>query len=643
MADGDRYRQRPRQLLACDHKTLNLHASEGALEMNLHRILLPVSLVVLVLMVVLNPFGAASDRFEGISGPNINTAVYYVATDGDDDGGDGSPANPWATITRALDSVPDGSTILVRPGTYDGRVRLRGTFSQGVTVRSEVPYQARLRHDSTVVTCFYGQGIILEGFDISHSGPGAGALVVQIQDLRGEPGGDDVVSRITLRNNVLHDSHNNDILKINNGAMDVLVEGNLFYNQEGSDEHIDVNSVANIIVQDNVFFNDFAGSGRTDDDTSSFIVIKDSNGDSDGRLGSEHIIVRRNVFAHWEGSSGQGFVRAGEDGTANYEARDVLVENNLMIGNNTQQIRSPFQMMGVYSVTVRSNTVSGDMPAKEYGARIFAYGPNPDNDQIHLHNNIWSDPSGTMGDTFNRGDNTHNLTFDNNLFWNDDQPFPTSSESIIEVIDDAHRIVGDPALGAQAGLVLPRWDSGAGRFADGSATIRQAFERLVALYGTPAEESPAIDAADAAHAPGEDILGNPRPVGPAPDVGALEYQGFGFSLRAEPSFQAIAPGENAQYTLHVEPVGAFSADVALAHSAAPPNIEINLAPTVVAPPGTASLTITDTHAGSLLPGVRHRIVITGSAAGLTEAETIWLLVGGVRLYLPTVIRTDVGL
>lgn len=489
---------------------------------------------------------------------NAQGGTYYVATPGDggsDATGDGSASNPWATITHALDSVPDLSTILVRPGTYTGRVNLRGQFAQGVTVRSEVPYRARLRHDATVVICFYGQGITLEGFDIAHGGPGAGGLVVQVQDLLGAHNGsnggtDPYVSRITLRDNVLHDSYNNDILKVNNGAGEVLIEGNLFYNQQGSDEHIDVNSVTDVVIQDNVFFNDFAGSGRTDSNTSSFVVIKDSNGTDDTVLGSERIVVRRNVFAHWEGSSGQGFVRAGEDGTDNYEALDVLVENNLMIGNNAMEIRSPFQMMNVYSVTVRANTVVGDMPAKEFGARIFGYGSGtpPGNDQVHLHNNIWSDPTGTMGDTFNRGDSTTNLTFDNNLFWNAGNPFPTSSESIIEVTDDANRVVGDPLLGDQAGFVLPRWVPASGQFADGSTTIREVFQRLVRLYGRPGEGSPAIDAADPAYAPSEDILGQARPAGAGPDIGAVEFLPS-LVLRGRPGDQAIYLGWQVDVTL----------------------------------------------------------------------------------------------
>jgi len=452
---------------------------------------------------------------------NAFTGIYYVATTGSNTTGDGSVSTPWATITHALGNIPDDSLVLVQSGKYTGTVELHGNFTTGVTVKSETPYLVQLRNNGPVITSYDGcRGITLEGFDIAHSASGASPLVIHI-----DGGGTSAqVSRITLRNNILHDSYNNDILKVNNNARDIVIEGNMFYNQEGSDEHIDANSVTNVIIQDNVFFNDFSGSGRTDDDTSSFIVIKDSNGNDDDLEGSENITVRRNVFLHWEGSSGQGFTRVGEDGKDYYEASDVLIENNLMIGNNTTQIRSPFQVMGGYSVTIRANTVAGNMPAKEYGARIFTYGSNLDNDQIHLHNNIWSDPTGSMGDTFNRGDNTTNLTFDNNLFWNNGNLFPTSTESIIEVGDDLHGVIEDPLLGDQTGLILPRWLPATSTFADGSDTIWKVFKNLVDSYGTPETGSPAINAADPIHMPGEDIMGVPRSIGLMPDIGAVEYK-----------------------------------------------------------------------------------------------------------------------
>jgi hypothetical protein len=607
----------------------------------------------LTALVLLPPLFRISDAYwpEGTipDRPRVLQTVFYVATDGDDDQGDGSIGSPWATITHALDSVPDGSTVLVRPGDYYGRVRLRGTFLQGVTVRAEVPYQARLRHDETVVTCFYGQGIVLEGFDIAHSGPGAGALVIQIQDLIDEPGGDVFVSRITLRGNVLHDSYNNDILKINNGAGQITVEGNLFYNQTGHDEHIDVNSVTDVVIQDNVFFNDMEGSGRSNgNDTGSFIVIKDSNADDDSNLGSAGITVRRNIFLNWQGSTGSYFVLVGEDGKPYFEARAVLVENNLMLGNAPNVMRAPFGVKGGRDVTFRNNTVVGDMPALAFAMRLNTEGDNPPNENILFYNNVWSDPTGTMGaeDSTRPHDfsdtplgETTTFALDNNLYWNGARPIPKDDNELINYTDDATRVVANPMLPGQGVILLPRWDAAAATFADGSASIFEVFERLVALYGAAPEGSPLINAGSASQAPTEDILGNSRGVGTAPDIGAVEYQDFGFTLLAEPGFRAIAPGETATFSLSVRPVGGFSASVVLTHSLAPPNLHVALAPDSVTPGRVAVLLLTDTHSGSLLPGLAQTLVVTGTAPGASDSVTVTLMVGGIRLYLPAIVRS----
>ena len=452
-----------------------------------------------------------------------NAPLFYVATDGNDETGTGSAESPWATITRALDSVSDGSVILVRPGLYEGRVRIRGQFANGVTVRSEIPYQARLRAMETVLTIFEAQGITIEGFDVAHSGPGAEPIVVQIQDLMGEaPGGAEFTSRITLRNNILHDAYDNDILKINNAAQQIAIIGNLFYNQGDSDEHIDINSVQNVLIEGNLFFNDFGASGRPiSGESSNYIVIKDSNGDEDGIVGTRDVAIRQNLFFNWQGNEGSNFILLGEDGNSYYEAEQITIENNLILGNSGGRVRAPFGFKGVHEVFVRHNTVLGDMPSGAFALRSNVEGENQPNDAIVLQANIFADPTGTMEllATAPEGE-TADLQLQGNLYWNGGQPIPTSEYDVINVSADASAILGDPRLPDPANLVAPSWDGA--QFADGSVSIGEAFTRIVQNYAIPASDSAALGGAEGGVVT-LDLLGQARPADSA-DVGAYQVQ-----------------------------------------------------------------------------------------------------------------------
>ena len=444
----------------------------------------------------------------------VNAQTFYVATNGSDVPSFGSIDNPWATISFAIDQVADGSTIEVAPGTYNGRVRLDQAFTSGVVIRSSQPYAARLRHDNgAVVTCFSCRAITLEGFDIAHGATNTVALVMQIQNSS--------VSNVVVRNNVIHDSTNNDLLRVNNGARDVLIEGNMFYNQAGSDEHVDVNSTVGVTVQDNIFFN--IGSQSS---TSSFIVIKDSNGSSDGLLGTFDTTVRRNVFFNWQGSDGQGFIRVGEDGTANFEADGVLIENNLLLVNSSRLMRSAFTVQGSRDVRFRNNTVVGNLPSRSFAARLLRTGSNQLNQDISFSNNIWSDPSGTMGlEGFNGADvfeaipgSNSTVSLRRNVYFNGGNAIPTDTSQEVRVAQDASALIGDPGLANPDNITLPVLLDN--QFVGGASSIREVFIGLVERYGTPNSNSIVIAQADPSDIANEDIFGRSR--GAQSDIGAVE-------------------------------------------------------------------------------------------------------------------------
>jgi hypothetical protein len=123
-------------------------------------------------------------------------------------------------------------------------------------------------------------------------------------------------------------------------------------------------------------------------------------------------------------------------------------------------------------------------------------------------------------------------------------------------------------------------------------------------------------------------------VGAAPDIGAFEYQGYGFTLNAVPSVRAILPGEATSFTVNVQPIGSFTSTVALTATNPSANLIINLAPLSITPPGAAALIVTSS--ASISTSTWFTIPVTATSSGITQTIGVNLLVGGVRIYLPIV-------
>lgn len=125
----------------------------------------------------------------------------------------------------------------------------------------------------------------------------------------------------------------------------------------------------------------------------------------------------------------------------------------------------------------------------------------------------------------------------------------------------------------------------------------------------------------------------------AVDVSSLRLsadsgQIVGFGLAVAPRTQTIPAAGQATFTIAVTFNGAFGQPVFLSAHASP-SLPATLSPTIVVTTGISTLTLTDTHSsGPLLPGVWHTVWITTSGGGVTRTDSVRLLVGGGRVFLP---------
>ncbi|HVR31609.1 MAG TPA: S-layer homology domain-containing protein [Acidimicrobiia bacterium] len=447
------------------------------------------------------------------------TCDAWVSPSGSDAGA-GTNASPWRTLSHAAEAVADaGCTVWFMPGIYSGPQEIERRFQTVTRFRSATPYQAVFEHSSMVVRVNGARNVVIEGFEIRHSGPGSSGTVVNVDE-----GGGVWAEHITLRNNIIHDSFDNDLLKIHNGVRFATVSGNVFYNQGPNEQHMDVNGVTDVVIEDNIFFNNFAASSRVPPgDTKHYIVVKDSNAAADGLLGAHRITIRRNVFAHWEGGN-ESIIQVGNDGKPYIEARTVTISDNLFIGDGTDRATSVLGVAGATDVKFVNNTVTGDFPVRAIALRIVRKVDNPMNENVVIANNIFSDPTGTLGaqpgeqsGKFSTGDpaSVTGLVLNSNLYWNAGNSIP--SGDVISPTDDVGRIVADPGLVADIPAVVPTvWNGNA--FGSGAISVRDEFLRIAQRFGVPG--SAVASGANPSHASSTDLLGNARSA--TPSIGAVE-------------------------------------------------------------------------------------------------------------------------
>ena len=298
--------------------------------------------------------------------PPVTTAVtaavpfaqhYYVSPKGSDSN-DGSPAHPWATISRAATQARAGAIVVVLPGTYvsPGEIKTAasGTASARITFISETQWGAIListEKGNSAVWNNSGNYIDIKGFDVSGSGSlgiynrGSHVRIIgnYVHDIpalgcgenggagidNGDPSGQDddvignVVNNVGDYQNPCPRVHGIYYSNLGGHAME-----NVVYRNQGWGIHAWHAASRTVIAYNSVFNNGYGG-----------ILI--GAGDDPGNKQNDYTVVANNIV-YRNGlnpkARGYGIEEFGKTGTHNVYLNNLVYQNgpanwNLQNGN----------------------------------------------------------------------------------------------------------------------------------------------------------------------------------------------------------------------------------------------------------------------------------------------------------------------
>jgi len=408
-------------------------------------------------------FPTGTCRYSGYSWGAGHT--YYVDVNGNDTG-DGSGRQPWKTVNHAISQARPGDTVLINPGVY------YVTQQISITTSGE------------------------PGNPITFSGNGQGVVI----DLSGYSG----------RNGF--EIYFADYITIEN----LTVRASQDVNSRG----IRLTHSNHSVIRNNTVYG--AGHANLFCSLSDYIVFE-NNEAYDGAIGiyvadsTDYATVKNNVL-HDNSAIGlhmNGDLSSGGDGTISY----AMVDSNLVYNNDATGIN----LDGVTDSTFRNNLIYNN---KKRGIAFFKQdGAVPSNDNEMYHNTIVMPSGGYYGIGLNYGAN-RNAFYNNIILTEGSVPCisSTSSTNELEITSDynllsAHSTIGETSNGT---FSFQEWQNlGYGEYS-GQATMDETFENYAQNDYRLKEGSPAVDVGTSEHSCSTDILGNVRPCGAAPDIGAYE-------------------------------------------------------------------------------------------------------------------------
>ncbi|MGH8174271.1 MAG: NosD domain-containing protein [Rhodanobacteraceae bacterium] len=402
--------------------------------------------------------------------PFAAATTYYVATNGSN-GNPGTLAQPWATIQHAADTIGPGDIVQVRAGNYEGAYfETSGTASAPIVVQAYPGESPAITSDNPETPDGFNlEGssfMVIDGFTINgRSRAGIRAVTCE---------------HVTVRNNSVDQSG---VFGIFTGFCDDMLIENNVTSRSGDQHGIYVsNSGDRPVIRNNVIWGNYQAGIHM-------------NGD--GTEGGDGIIS------------------------------DALVEGNVIYDNGTGG-GSGINMDGVQDSLIRNNLVYQSHASGLSLYQIDGGGPSTGNRV--LNNTILVASNGRWA--LNVQDASTDNTFLNNIVYNNHSyrgVFDISSNSLPGLVSD-YNVVMDRFTTDDGDtiLTLAQWRQQTGQDAHSLTSTPSA------LFADPTNgdyhlspTSPALNAGTTLGDVPVDLADNPRPQGPAFDIGAYEAGGGG--------------------------------------------------------------------------------------------------------------------
>jgi len=402
-----------------------------------------------VLVLALGTVGAVARPEELPAAPIVPTfetgkqpaLEIHVAVGGHDDTGDGSAANPYASIERAAQDAAPGAAIRLHAGTYAG-----GTYLQDLAGTEAAPiWIGGAPGETRPVIEGGGEGIHLVRvhYVIVHD--------VEVRNtayngINTDDGGDyanaDATRHVLFRHLSIHHiggDGNQDCLKLS-GVNDYFVLNSefAFCGGGGSGSGIDHVGCHHGLIVGN-FFHDLSAN-----------AVQNKGGSQDIEIRANRMLNAGYRAVNIGGSTGYEYFRPPlSTSQPNFEARDIRVIANVIEGGET-----PFVFVGAVDSLAANNTV---IDPENWLLRIlretvsdgtYEFLPSGNNTLV---NNLFYFDRGDLSTYVNIGPNTapETFTFSNNLWYAHDDP--AQSQPTLPVTETGGVVGQDPLLQDPAG------------------------------------------------------------------------------------------------------------------------------------------------------------------------------------------------